>query len=146
MGSTWKTSFKSQTQHQKNCHWLGEYRSEKCDQYQDSSVAALSADSETNIKGVFDSALEYQQETYRWDNSLYMIYGESKTKPVNGEKIKNITDDQILISTDLAQKLWKYEEADVGPFINIGYDTQFKEVGDAPRRKIIRGKSGIKLF
>ncbi|MDD4556304.1 MAG: DUF3078 domain-containing protein [Alphaproteobacteria bacterium] len=116
------------------------------DQYQNSSVAALSADSETNIKGVFDSALEYQQETYRWDNSLYMVYGETKTKPVNGDKVKNITDDQILLSSDIAYKLWKYEEADVGPFANVGYDTQFKKVGDAPRRKIVRGKSGLKLF
>ncbi|MDR1694983.1 MAG: hypothetical protein LBR70_07345 [Lactobacillaceae bacterium] len=116
------------------------------DLYQNSSVSALSADGESIVKGVFDFALEYQKADSRWDNSLYMIYGKKKTKPYDGPNITNKSDDQILLTTDYAHGIWNYHEAKVGPFVNLGYETNFTTENGAARRKIFRGKTGLKLF
>ena len=46
-------------------------------EYQDSPISALKADSQTFIKGVFDTALEYTKNRFQWDNGLFMEYGEA---------------------------------------------------------------------
>lgn len=116
------------------------------DQYQDSPVTQLSADSETVIKGVFDFALERETSRSMWENSLLMQYGRTKLRPAEGASTTNENTDQILFTSDYTHKLWKYKEADVGPFGSLSYDTEFTDNDDSPRRKIIRGKGGIKLF
>ena len=116
------------------------------DQYQNSSVSELSADSESIVKGVFDGALEYEQPKYRWDQKVYLAYGKTKTKPLNAPHISNENQDEILLTSEYTHKMWKYEEADVGPFASLGYQTEFTENNNAPRQKIIRGKGGIRLF
>ncbi len=114
--------------------------------YQDSPNSKLSADSETVIKGVFDFVLEYEQDAYQWNNGLQMEYGKTKLKPVDGEETSTENSDRIWAYTDINAKMWKYEDADVGPFASIGYQTEFTANGDAPRSKIIRGMEGIKMF
>lgn len=117
------------------------------DRYQNSSVSALNSDSETRVKGVFDFILEYEKQDWRWDNSLYMIYGKRRTKPVDGPRETSKNDDQILAATDLARRIWNYNEAKIGPFVRGEYETQFTvNDGAEKRRSIARGKSGIKLF
>ena len=54
--------------------------------YQDSPVSALKADSQDFIKGVFDTALEYNKDRLQWDNGLFMEYGETKLKPYQGPR------------------------------------------------------------
>ena len=116
------------------------------DAYKNSPVTQLSADSETVIKGVFDFALEYETPRSYWENSLFMQYGKTKLKPADGPTNSSENTDQILVTSSYTQKMWKYEEADLGPFGSLSYDTEFTDNDDAPRRKIIRGKGGIKLF
>lgn len=116
------------------------------EQYENSPVSALNADSQTMIKGVLDFALEYEKEKYRWDNSIYLGYGKTTIKPANDDKTTTENEDMILLSTDYAYKMWKYQEADVGPFANIAYQTEFSANDDAPRNKVFRGKTGVKLF
>lgn len=116
------------------------------DKYQDSPVTSLSSDSETIIKGVFDGVLEYEQPKYQWNNSLFMEYGKKTIKKADGEKTRNENADEILFTSDYTRKVWKYKEADVGPFGSLGYQTEFTDNEDSPRMKVLRGKGGIKLF
>ena len=55
--------------------------------YQDSPVAALRADDQEFIKGVWDTALEYKVGDLNWDNSLFMEYGKTTLKPYNKDKV-----------------------------------------------------------
>ncbi len=116
------------------------------EQYQNSPNSQLSADSETLLKGVFDFALEYSQPDYQWNNTIFMEYGKTKLKKADGTTTSSENADKILLTSDYARKMWKYEEADVGPFASLGYQTEFTANTDAPRNKTLRGKGGIKLF
>ena len=114
--------------------------------YQDSPVSQFNADSQSVIKGVFDGALEYDRNNLNWTNALFMEYGKTKLKPVNGPNTTNESADQILLTSEYTHKVWSYKELDFGPFISAGYQTEFTDSQDAPRTKILRGKAGIKLF
>lgn len=116
------------------------------EQYQNSPNTQLSADSETLFKGVFDFILEYSQPEYQWNNSVFLEYGKTKLKKADGSTSSSENADKILLTSDYARKLWKYKEADVGPFGSLGYQTEFTANNDAPRNKTLRGKAGIKLF
>lgn len=115
-------------------------------QYQNSPNSQLSADSETVFKGVFDFMLEYEQPQWQWNNGLFMEYGKTRLKKASGETSSNENADKILLSSDYNRKMWRYKEADVGPFGSLGYQTEFTDNNDAPRNKVLRAKAGIKLF
>lgn len=115
-------------------------------EYADSPNAKLSADSESMIKGVFDFALERETNGGMWSNKLLMEYGETRVKPVDGQTNTTENADKILLTTEYNDKIWKYMEADVGPFASLGYQTEFTANQDAPRTKTFRGMGGLKLF
>lgn len=116
------------------------------EQYENSPNTQLSADSETLFKGIFDFILEYGQPEYQWNNSVFLEYGKTRLKKADGSTSSSESADKILLTSDYARKMWKYEEADVGPFGSLGYQTEFTANNDAPRNKTLRGKAGIKLF
>lgn len=117
------------------------------DRYQNSSVSELSADNETVISGVFDFALEYEAEKYRWDQIAYAKYGRKKTKAVGAaQSVIDENDDEIRFETDYSRKVWKWNEADIGPFGNLGYQTEFTRNKGSEKTQVVRAKSGIKLF
>ncbi len=115
-------------------------------EYANSPVSALNADSQTVIKGVWDTVLGYNDAHSRWNNSLFMEYGKTKQEDIDGVETKNETADTILLSTDYARKVWRAWSADVGPFVNLAYQTEFTKNNDAPRTKTVRGMAGLKLF
>lgn len=115
-------------------------------EYQNSPNSKLSGDSETMIKGVFDFVLEYERQNFQWNNSVFMEYGKTKVKPIDGPDVVNENADKILLTTDFSQKLWRYWDAEIGPFASVGYQTEFKPNDDAPRTKTFRGKAGLKMF
>lgn len=119
---------------------------ENAEQYQDSPNSQLSSDSETVIKGVFDFALEYEKSEWQWNNSVYAEYGKTTLKPAEGDKSSTENADKILISSDYNRKMWRYDDADVGPFASLGYQTEFTANNDAPRTKTLRAKEGLKMF
>ena len=116
------------------------------EEYRDSPNAELSGNSESLVKGIFDFSLINQQSAYKWDNNLFMEYGKTKVHQNDGPAIENETADKILLSTDYALKMWRYWDADVGPFVQLAYQTEFKPNDDAPRTKVIRGMTGLKMF
>ncbi len=112
-------------------------------EYQDSTVAALKATSQENIRGVFDVALEYGFERFKWDNAVFMEYGKQTLKPYNEEKAVDESADKILFSTDLAYAWLDFEAFKLGPIMRGQYETEF---AGNPRRKIIRPNAGFALF
>ncbi len=116
-------------------------------EYQDSPYTQLNANDEMMVKGVFDFALELEKPNYRWDNKIFAIYGKTTSEDnIDGTKTSSENADQILFTSDYSRKMWKIKQADIGPFVNIAYQTEFTKDTDAPRNKIIRGMLGIKLF
>lgn len=98
---------------------------------------------------IFDGNIEYNRENMVWLNSLFAEYGKSESTE-KGKKTKSENADKILFTTDYTHKVWKLEEGIVGPFINLGYQTEFTtfegDDGEDYRTKILRGKTGIKLY
>ena len=115
-------------------------------QYQDSPVTQFTADSQTVVKGMLDVALEYERDILRWDNRVFAEYARTKLKPANEPADTNETADKILFTSTYSHKAWTLNEANVGPFAELEYQTEFKRNKPAPRQKVARGKVGIKLF
>ena len=112
-------------------------------EYQDSTVAALKATDQENLKGVFDVALEYGFERFKWDNSVFMEYGKQTLKPYNGDTTVDESADKILLSTDLAYAWMDFDAFKLGPIVRAQYETEF---AGNPRRKILRPNAGFALF
>lgn len=115
-------------------------------QYQDSPIQALKADSQDFIKGVLDTALEYNKNKLKWDNSLFMEYGKTTLKPYNEAKTTNENADKILLSSDMSWACWKWGQFSFGPTLRGAYETEFVATGDAPRQNLIRSAAGMSLF
>ena len=114
--------------------------------YQDSPVSALKADSQDFIKGVFDTALEYNKNRFQWDNSLFMEYGETKLKPYDEPATVSENADDILLSSNLSYACWEFSGFKFGPTVRGAYDTEFKTADGTPRQNILRTNAGISLF
>ena len=119
-------------------------------EYQGFSDARLTSDSQTAVRGSWDSIADYHAEHYLWTNQLLMEYGRTKIRPVEGAVLKNENADNILFTTGYTQRLWHVEDFlggfEAGPFASLGYDTEFTKPDDAPRRRIARAKAGVKMF
>ena len=109
----------------------------------------FTSDEQEVFTGIFDGNLEYNNDALVWLNSLFMEYGRSEAKQ-DGVKTKSENADKILLSTDYTHKIWYLDEGVLGPFINLGYQTEFTKFtaddGKKYRTKILRGKAGLKLY
>lgn len=118
--------------------------------YQGFSDARLTSDSQTAVRGAWDSIADYHARHFVWNNELLMDYGRTKIRPVEGDKLVNENADRILVQTGYTQRLWKVDDFlggfEVGPFANVGYQTEFTKPEHANRTRIWRGTAGIKLF
>ena len=112
-------------------------------EYQNSTVSALTASDQETINGVFDVALEYGFDRFKWDNSLFMEYGKQTIKPYNDKSVTDESADKILLSSDMAYACWDFDSFKLGPIVRAQYETEFK--GD-PRRNILRPNVGFALF
>ncbi len=115
-------------------------------EYQDSPVSALKADSQDFIKGVFDTALEYNKDRLQWDNGLFMEYGETKLKPYQGVETVSENADDILLSSNLSYDCFEFAGIKFGPTVRAAYDTEFKTADTTPRQNIVRANAGLSLF
>ncbi len=112
-------------------------------EYQNSSVAALKASDQQDLKGIFDVALEYGFDRFKWDNSLFMEYGKQSITNQDGSKTIDESADKILLSSDLAYACWDFDSFKLGPIVRGQYETEF--AGD-PRRNVLRPNAGFALF
>ena len=115
-------------------------------EYKDSPVSAYSSDSQYNIVGKLDAFLNRSTDSGLWQNNLMLNYGKLKIKPAGEKSESSESADKIWVSTDYNQKLWRYWDADVGPFIQAAFQTEFTANQDSPRYKVISGSEGLKMF
>lgn len=119
-------------------------------EYKDFPQARLNADSQTAIRGFLDASADYYAHRYLWSNELILDYGRTKIRPVDGETLTNESADQILFTTGYTQRLWNIPNFlggfELGPFANLGYETEFTKPEDAARKKVLRATAGVKLF
>ncbi len=115
-------------------------------EYADSPVSALSATSQDFIKGIFDTALEYQNNRLNWDNSLFMEYGKTTLKPYDGPTTTDENADKILLSSDMSYACWETSGLKFGPTVRGAYETQFKDDDNNPRQNILRFSPGVSIF
>ena len=117
------------------------------DEYYNSPISALSADSQEFIKGVFDTALEYTHGRLNWDNSLFMEYGRTELQPYNEPKTVNESADKILLSSNLNYACWDFDSFKLGPMARAAYETEFVPANDTDNRlKVLRGMAGFAVF
>ena len=115
-------------------------------EYQESPVSALKADSQEFIKGVFDTALEYNHNRFQWDNGLFMEYGETKLNPYNEDPTSSENADDILLSSNLSYACWEFSGFKFGPTVRGAYDTEFRTDDNTPRQNVLRANAGLSLF
>ena len=115
-------------------------------EYKNSPVSAYSADSQYNIVGKLDTFLNRSTDSGLWQNNLMLNYGKLKIKPAGEEAESSESADKIWLSTDYNQKLWRYWNADIGPFIQGAFQTEFTANQDSPRYKVLSAREGLKMF
>ncbi len=117
------------------------------DEYHASPISALSADDQEFIKGVFDTALEYNHDRFNWDNSVFMEYGRTEVKPYDSPKTVNESADKILLSSNLNYACWDYGSFKLGPMARSAYETEFVPANDSDHRlKVLREMAGFAVF
>lgn len=118
--------------------------------YASFSDARLTADSQTALSGELHALGNYYFNNWVWSNVLELNYGKTRIRPVDGETLTNENADKIAFTTGYTQRLWRVDNwlggFEAGPFANMGYETEFTRLDDAPRRKIYRGMLGVKIF
>ena len=119
-------------------------------EYQDFSDARLTADSQTAISGELHALGNYYFNNWLWSNALELNYGKTRIRPVEGETLTNEHADKIAFTTGYTQRLWRVDSVlggfEAGPFANIGYETEFTRLDNAPRYRVYRGMLGVKIF
>ena len=119
-------------------------------EYQNFPEARLNADSQTAVRGLLNASADYYARHYLWSNELVLDYGRTKIRPVQGQSLTNENADQVLFTTGYTHRLWKVPHFlggfELGPFANLGYETEFTKPADANRKKILRFTTGVKLF
>ncbi|MBE6445572.1 MAG: DUF3078 domain-containing protein [Alphaproteobacteria bacterium] len=117
-------------------------------EYEGSPNTEINQNTQGVLKGVFEFAFEYEQPKYRWDNSIYTEYGKSKIHGNPGRKSHVENADKILLASDYTYKIWHLDSnnADIGPFANVAYQTEFTADADAKRQNLMRFQQGLKLI
>jgi len=114
--------------------------------YQNSPIQALKADDQEFIRGVWDTALQYNVGDLHWGNALFMEYGKTTLKPYNSDRITNENADKFLLSSDLAWARWHFGDLKFGPLARAEYQTEFVASNGAPRMNVVRANAGLSLF
>ncbi|MCL2888095.1 MAG: hypothetical protein FWF35_02120 [Elusimicrobia bacterium] len=119
--------------------------------YQGFPDSRLSADDQSVIQGDFNFFAGLYTPRGLWSNTLIMQYGKTRVVPANGSPTlvsENV--DNITLTTDYALSLWNVDNFlggfSVGPFVNAEYDTEFTPSIASPRKQVMRGRGGLKLF
>lgn len=118
--------------------------------YQNFPNSKLSADSQRLVQGFFNMDGNFFAEHYVWTNNLLMEYGRSTIIPTVGERLTSESSDRAILTTAYNLKLWNIENFlggfSAGPYSSLAYQTEFRATPGAPRKQVIRGAVGAKLF
>lgn len=120
------------------------------DIYKNFSNNRIKGDSQIVGQAFGNFEANYYAKNFVVFNSLIAEYGRNIIYPQNSAKIDNKTLDRILIGTDYTQRIWKIEKMlggfEIGPYVQLGYQTEFTPQVGLDRRKILRFNTGFKVF
>ncbi len=114
------------------------------------SDSRLRTTGQTFIQGSGGLFSEFYSGDMRLDTGLSANYGEITLRPKGQPGVRTESVDQILIESEVKHRLLRYHgflgPMILGPFFTLAYDTEFNSQPGLPRRKIVRGRTGLKLF
>jgi hypothetical protein len=114
------------------------------------SDSRLRTTGQTVIQGSGKLFSEFYSGNLRLDSGLTANYGEITLRPKGQPRVKTESVDQLLLESELKYQLLRYHgflgPMVMGPFFNLAYDTEFNRQPGLPKRKIVRGRTGLKLF
>jgi hypothetical protein len=120
------------------------------DVYANFPDSRLSADTQTLMQGFLNFETSYNAQKYLWTNGIIAEYGKTTIKPTHGAQTKTENADKIVLTSDIAYKIWQVENYlggfYAGPFANISYETEFTRQSNVPRKKLMRSLLGAKAF
>jgi len=116
-------------------------------EYSSISNAKLVSDGQMLVRGKLKLFSELSMDKLQNDTGVTIDYGKTILRPSSGDSVETETADSIVTESEVRYKQYRLQNflsgITLGPFFNLAYDTEF--TGD-PRRKIVRGKGGYKLF
>lgn len=114
------------------------------------SDSRLRTDGQTHLQGSGKIFSEFYSGNLRFDSGLSADYGKTTLRPKNQPRIETENMDRLLIESEIKHQFLRYNgflgPMVLGPFFNLAYDTEFTRQPGLPIRKIVRGRTGLKLF
>ncbi len=113
------------------------------------SNAKLRSNSQILVQGSGKLYSEYRTSRLQLDNGVSAAYGKVTIRPTSGDTVTNESVDQILLDNELRYRNTRFSMLGggiMGPFVTAQYDTEFSPQDGVPKRKILRGKAGYKLY
>ncbi|PAF51067.1 hypothetical protein BKH43_02330 [Helicobacter sp. 13S00401-1] len=93
--------------------------------------------------------VDYHARYFVIFNSLKTEYGVTFLRQAK-TSIMNETRDNIVLSSDYTQRIWKanlfFDRAEIGPFARLGFQTEFTPSTPTGRIRILNLSGGVKLF
>ncbi|PAF41265.1 hypothetical protein BKH45_07745 [Helicobacter sp. 11S03491-1] len=118
--------------------------------YKNFSNNYIKGNSQIVGQAFLDFNANYYAKRFVIFNSLLAEYGRNIIYPQDEPKIDNKTLDRILLSSDYTQRIWKFTDIlggfELGPYVQLGYQTEFTPQVGFNRRKILRFSTGFKIF
>ncbi len=120
------------------------------DLYASFANSKVSGDSQLILQGYVKFLLDYYANRFVIFNSLLSEYGQTIVYLKNSTRLSNKTLDRVLLSIGYTQRVWKIQRfggGEIGPFVQLNYQTEFTPSIPLPyRKKILRFNAGFRLF
>ncbi len=114
------------------------------------SDSQINTSGQTLIQGSGKVFSELFMGRTRLDLGASADYGKVTVRPANQPKLVSESADQLIFESEFKQETGSYRSflgsGKLGPFANLAYDTEFSRQTGVAFRKIVRGKTGLKLF
>ncbi len=105
---------------------------------------------QTRIQGSGKLFSEFHDGKFRFDSGVSADYGKLALRPHGQPRVTVESVDQLIFENEVRYRLKTYNGAlgplVIGPFATAAYDTEFSRTEPSPLRKILRGKTGFKMF
>jgi len=112
--------------------------------------AQLSAVNQTQMQGSAKLYSEYYSGKFRLDSGVAADYGKTVLRPRGQPRVTSESVDQVTFENQLVYRMKSYNgklgPLVMGPYASAAYDTEFSPVDSLPRKKVVRGSGGFKLF
>ncbi len=117
--------------------------------YQNFSNTYFGGNSQLLFEGNLFFHSNYYAPKFVIFNFAFGEYGRNIISPRNSPKIDNTTLDKVFLGSDYTYRAWNFDALggfDLGPFVQLSYQTQFTRPQTRDRTQILALNAGFKLF